>query len=293
MSNDLLDRITAEISKTGFPLELRAASYLRDRGYHVATNIYFVDKDEEKAREVDIRALKNVFLDNRRRAVRHCLLIECKKSSSRPWVFFTSEAASYDQTVTDTLCHGIDYDHWIPTMDDVREMQERHPWFRDSQRGRSFFEPFSSGGNDTNQTINKAILGAIKACIEAHQTNFAAGYVGMRNATFYYPIVVFDGELFIANLSGRDLVVTPTDSVLVSAHYRSAKYPDDQKHTVLVVRESAFNLAVQDLDDWLQYCAARLKAYPRCFAIPRRKPETAKRRRRASKTARTGTQAKR
>jgi hypothetical protein len=292
MSNDLLDRITAEITKTGFPLELRAASYLRERGYHVATNIYFVDKDEEKGREVDIRALKNDFLDTRR-VVRHCLLIECKKSSSRPWVFFTSEVASYDQNVTDILCHGIDYSHWLRTMTEAREMQERHPWFREPERGRSFFEPFSSGGTDTNQTINKAILGAIKACIEAHQTNFASDYVGVRNATFYYPIVVFDGELFTANLSGGDLVVRPTDSVLVSAHYRSAKYPDDQKHTVLIVRESAFNLAVQGLDEWLQYCAARFKAHPRCFATPRRQPERAKRRRREPKTARTGTQAKR
>jgi hypothetical protein len=53
--NDLHNKILAEIDKTGFPLELRLSKYLNDEGYLVANNIYYVDFDEGKGRELDFR----------------------------------------------------------------------------------------------------------------------------------------------------------------------------------------------------------------------------------------------
>lgn len=53
------DEIIEEIEKTGFPLELRVSKLLQDKGYYVANNLYFVDRDEGKGREIDARALKN------------------------------------------------------------------------------------------------------------------------------------------------------------------------------------------------------------------------------------------
>jgi hypothetical protein len=285
MSNDLLERVTAEIHKTGFPLELRVASFLRGVDYHVATNTYFVDKDEEKGREVDIRALKNQFLGGRA-AVRHCLLIECKKSASRPWVFFTSEAESYDQTLSAVICKGVNTEQWIRDFDEATELQERHPWFRETERGRSFFEPFSSGSVEGNTNIQKAVLGAIKALLEAHDTNFAASYIRYSNAIFYCPMVVLEGDLFIAKLSNSQLVVTPADQVLVSVHYRSSKYQEEGKHTVLVVRESAFERAIVALDDFLVYVAEQFNARPSCFAFPQHPPKAKRRRRQTSKRSR-------
>jgi hypothetical protein len=263
--SDFTQRIIADINKTGFALELRVAQHLRNRDYHVATNIYFVDRDEEKGREVDIRALKNSFFEAEgiRRAVRHCLLIECKKSVKRPWIFFTSAAVSYDQSLRGVLSRGVS-DTWIGTREESIKLREQHPWFREPDRGRSFYEGFSNDA-DANSSIQKAVLGAIKATIETHESDFAAGFSNLSNATFYYPIVVFQGELLRAYLSGSELVVTPVDHVLVSVHYRSTRYPSDDKHTVLVAREAAFPVAIEQLDDWLEICTEKFKIQPDCF----------------------------
>ena len=201
--SDFTERIIADINKTGFALELRVAQCLRSRDYHVATNIYFVDRDEEKGREVDIRALKNSFFEAAgvKHAVRHCLLIECKKSIKHPWIFFTSAAVSYDQTLRGVLCRGAS-DAWIRGREE--QMKGQHPWFHEPDRGRSFYEAFSNDAA-ANPSIQKAILGVVKATIEAHETEFAAAYPHMPNATFYYPLVVVEGNLLTAHLSGATM----------------------------------------------------------------------------------------
>jgi hypothetical protein len=268
---DIIQEIIADIGKTGFVLELRVGQSLRTRGYHVGTNLYFVDRDEEKGREVDIRALKNLFFetDNVKRAVRHCLLIECKKSVKRPWIFFTSPTGSYDQTLREVPSSGAS-DGWIGATGAT--VREGHPWFRIRERGRSFYEAFSNEA-EASPSIHKAVLGCVKALIETHEKDFAAGYSHMSNAIFYYPMVVLEGELFTAHLSDSDLIVTPVDQVLVSVHYRSSHYPRDDRHSVMVVRESAFPKVVDELDVWLQTCADRFEADSRLFLSVATKPD--------------------
>lgn len=142
MTGDLKTRIYDEVLKTGFPLELRTAHYLWSLRDHVAHNVYFLDRDEQKGREIDLRALKNVFFQKGqgRYAVRHCLLLECKKSISRPWVIFTSPAVSYDQDVSDIQTGGAKDGRWFePSLETHRTFQKQHPWFSTSDRGRSYF----------------------------------------------------------------------------------------------------------------------------------------------------------
>jgi hypothetical protein len=86
-----------------------------------------------------------------------------------PVDIFILPAVFYDQTVNRVLCLGVETGQWIRSMEEMAAMQKRHPWFRKPDRGRSFFEPFSSGGSEANQTIQKAILAAIKASLDAHK----------------------------------------------------------------------------------------------------------------------------
>jgi hypothetical protein len=57
--NDLQNKILAEIDKTGFPLKLRLSKYINDEGYLVASKEYYVNFDEGKGRELDLRELRN------------------------------------------------------------------------------------------------------------------------------------------------------------------------------------------------------------------------------------------
>lgn len=278
--SELIKKIVDDMQQTGFPLELRVARMFGSRDYYVATNVYFVDKDEEKGREIDMRTLKNAFFKVRGRTavVRHCLLIECKKSASHPWIFCVSPDASYDPTFTNVLSNGVHVrgSGWF-------EFGQRHPWFGQRDRGRSFFEAFTKG-ND--RSIQQAILASIKACIEAWESKFAGEYEEIYNAIFYYPVVIVDGELFVAHLEGSALSVEPADQVVVSVHYRSPRYQRDYKNTeydsqtVLVVRESFLPKAVDALDEWLVACAKQFES-ENWFAPLHRKTSPSSRRKRS------------
>jgi hypothetical protein len=274
MADDLKARVHQEIQKTGFPLELRTADYLQRRNYHVAHNVYFLDRDEGKGREIDLRGLKNAFFERggTRYAVRHCLLLECKKSVSRPWVVFTSPAVSYDQDVTQIQTGGAKDGQWfLPTSEeDLLRFEEAHPWFSTKQRGRSFFEPFG-GSSENNQAIFKALVSVVKALIDVRTSGFAARHPypgGMRDLAFYYPLVVLEGQLFTARLESSGLVVEEASAIPVSLYYRSPQYGDEEQYTVLITRETALQSEIERLDDWLLQTAAYLRDHTDRFMSP-------------------------
>jgi hypothetical protein len=197
-------KILEEITKTGFPLELRVADFLQRDGRYVANSLYYLDQDEGKGREIDLRALKNLFLDfylekhpsefDSPCSVRDCLLIECKKSN-KPWVIFTSAGTPYDNELFDLDCQGFDENAEWYTETFLTELEKVHPFATDKMRGRGHFEPFKGG--EGGEMIFKAITTVVKATIATRKNGFGAG---RGSVFFYYPLVVFDGLLFEAHL---------------------------------------------------------------------------------------------
>jgi hypothetical protein len=248
--DDLKDKILAEINKTGFPLELRVSKLLHGNGYHVANNLYYIDRDDNKGREVDIRALKNTVFEVEEISyfVRHCLLIECKRSTSKPWVIFTSPQTSYDHELHEVDCRGLaSADAWIS--DDLLDALERiHPFAALERRGRSYFEPFKS--TETGEAIFKSLTTAVKATVTTRDGGFAAG--GKQSICFYYPLVVFDGRLFEAHLGDNDdIAITEAGTIMVSFFYDSPSYKQE-KFTVPIVTEGYLDDFLSKLDSVLQ-----------------------------------------
>ena len=172
MSKGIEERIIEEISKTGFPLELRVSELLNKSDYYVANNLYYVDLDENKGREIDLRALKNLIFD--RYFVRHCLLIECKKSEDKPWVIFSSPITSYDSEYFAVPYAGMDIDRYPPSeFYPFDALESIHPFCKYPRRGRSFFEPFKN--KEASETIFKAIMTSVKASSAMRNGSFAAG----------------------------------------------------------------------------------------------------------------------
>src|SRR6266487_4258409 len=116
MADDLKKRdfetnLLEDINKTGFPLELRVSHELLTRGYYVENNVYYIDKDEQKGREIEISALKNSQSGPRQKPpewVRNRLLIECKKAQpEKPRVIFTSPVTAFDSYFKTILQTGV------------------------------------------------------------------------------------------------------------------------------------------------------------------------------------------
>lgn len=78
------------VKATGFPFEHFVAEKLRQHGWQIISNQYYVDDDENKPREIDILAYKAISLGDF--DLRTVVIISCKKSDSYHWVFLTRQA---------------------------------------------------------------------------------------------------------------------------------------------------------------------------------------------------------
>ena len=88
-AQDLNSRILAEIKNSGFPLELATFRDLHQAQWVVSPNLHF--RVGTEVQEIDAFALSPVREDNlepRGRATGTVLIVECKKSREKPWVFF-------------------------------------------------------------------------------------------------------------------------------------------------------------------------------------------------------------
>jgi hypothetical protein len=80
---------TAAIRKTGFVLENEVAVTLKNQGWSVISNKYYVDDSEESVREIDLVAYKVGKCANC--LVFTTLIISCKKSESNIWALLTRD----------------------------------------------------------------------------------------------------------------------------------------------------------------------------------------------------------
>lgn len=250
----LEDKILEEVKKTGFPLELRISQLLQDNRYYVANNLYFLDRDEGKGREVDLRALKNFECQRGGKVlkwVRHCLILECKKSSEKPWVILTSPTTSYDGGVAELECEGFNpldmQDNIDIYMEYLYELDRIHPFSKYERRGRSYFEAFKNLGSGS--VIFSALTTAVKAAIAGREDKFGASD---NSACYYYPMVVFDGRLFEAYLHSGKIQVQEVDSVMISFFYQSRQYEKEQ-FIVPVLTEGALKDFLLSLDKVLLF----------------------------------------
>jgi hypothetical protein len=262
---DLKEEILDEIEKTGFPLELRISNFLHENGHYVANNLYYIDRDEDKGREVDMRALKNfVFKDNDEEYyVRHCLLIECKRSD-KPWVIFTSPVTSYDMGGHSIDTEGFS-DTYLDSYDKEKDLifgklDKIHPFKSYLRRGRSYFEAFKD--KETGGAIFKALTTSVMATIAMRDEKFASGG---RNICFYYPIVLFEGKLFEAYYEHATMCIKEVDSAIVSFFYESAKYKRDN-FAVVVITEGTFVNFASKLDFVLSFWGEELRKNTKWFS---------------------------
>lgn len=260
------EQIRKRITEMGFPVELAVSDLLRRQGYFTANSLYYIDKDEGKGREIDIRALKNFSFQVKQHElfVRHVLLIECKRSvKGRPWVIFTSPANSYDPQMRDLSPKYVRSDRWVDALAPI--MRRVHPYYEPLRRGRAYAELFRE--NDETRgadPVYKALTTAVKATIAIKSSTFASG---PGNATFYYPIVVFDGEVWECHLESGELRVGQTQSAIVSFFYESPSYPSEP-HAVAVVCLSHFEHFVQGMDTVLETVGSHFQSNPDMIAHP-------------------------
>ena len=122
--------INEDILKTGFVSEMVVTAMLRNSGWVTFDHSYYVDKDENKGREIDAIAIKFAEAQGAKRkaGVRLVLSVEIKKSFHKPLVIFTAPRAQtehldgfFDTNLIHMSNQEIWFNHYIQTI-------QSHKW---------------------------------------------------------------------------------------------------------------------------------------------------------------------
>ena len=82
------DAVNKWLVETGYPLEMEVANEFRKAGFNVFQADYYVDPVTRDLREIDVVANRIDDLESVIHQLRFNVLIECKNSRDKPWLFF-------------------------------------------------------------------------------------------------------------------------------------------------------------------------------------------------------------
>lgn len=201
-----VDEVEEFLTKTGFILEMEVAELLRKKGFKVEVNKYFEDYDENKKREIDIIASKQIG------EITLILVVECKQSLVDDWIFICSDKrpARYYTYLKHTpslveprnskvVDHLHLFDHAMPSA------QNHVIKSRDKKKSTSIQV------DTCLEKLPKALVDLVRMKSTPHDRKI------------YLPIAVFSGDLFTAQYN-KKLQVKITDWVQYKSSFVSAAY---------------------------------------------------------------------
>ena len=208
MGKNLISKIKNELKKSGHPVSLRASIILNKKGWYVRNAPRYFNPNLKISREIDIVAQKkSIYVKN---AI-DVLIVECKKSKDYPWVFFrqnkfNTDVLSLNVDMAETT-EGAIYD-WLE-----KRVFKKHYYYR-----RPCYTYYFVANAKPDSKVSKQIFDATGQVLSAlsfyfvQRSNLISEYkLKPRVPTFFYPIIVFDGKMFEAEIKERNTNIKETN----------------------------------------------------------------------------------
>lgn len=198
--------------KTGFPFEMSVAKIFRESGYEVEINPFFLDLEEDKMREIDIIAKKEIS------GINATFIVECKQSGRDAWIFIAPEnnPPRYWKYV----------EKYTPEIDKFEDMKKCFS-------GLYFFDrkiPLANNYitfNGTKQSESVAINDAVKKSIKGTISTMAEHKYDYDEVgrTIFFSTIFFSGDIFLATYN-KSLSVKRENHLLLKNNFVSSAYND-------------------------------------------------------------------
>ena len=172
------------IKKTGFPLEMEAATSFKKANFDVLQSFVYPDPQQNKGREIDVIAHDPDWMG----IIEISFVLECK-SSSKPWVVLTSEDTLPDRNklltfaITSEAAKEVMTDHWMndgPLKSIINSLKIKGYGFRQAL------------GNKNDKAYS-AVINVAKACTDITTKRETSR---IPTIAFAFPIIVIDSPLF-------------------------------------------------------------------------------------------------
>ena len=186
------------IENSGHPVCIKASNILAKNGWYVKNAPRYTNDKAKPLSEVDIYAWrKSNFIKD----VDDALVIECKKSKSHPWIFFK-------QGVLNTNVYSLNIvennDGYIYDYINKNSLFQKHYYYN---KNLSTYNLVGLSNPDNKE--GKAIYDAVGQVLNAtfFYINQLTKFYNSRKlninfSNLYYPIIVVDGALYEAEISG-------------------------------------------------------------------------------------------
>ncbi|GIK39632.1 MAG: hypothetical protein BroJett011_34650 [Chloroflexota bacterium] len=260
------EKIAKWLKQQGYPLEMSVAQHFHGAGFKVIQSDFYLDSETGTHREIDVRAerFQRISQSGYVLIMRVGCDIECKLSQEKPWILFTSNDRTIEQSwissenaVTSNIGDLILYD-----LDD--EVQAVLPSFLDKNSKKRVAYGLTQAFTGGQDVPYKAITSAFKAAV-SHAT-----YLDKYNVTILseprknniylnivFPIVVVGGRLFETYLDDNgNLIIQETKAGILhwNGPLANKNNPVIYLFTESVIRELA-QIMNEKADRFFAHCA--------------------------------------
>lgn len=244
--------IREQVTKSGFPLEIAIYTCLEQHDWLPFSNNYYFDVDEKAEREIDITALPPPEVGHDGRLVDLTapytldieLAIECKKSTTHAWVFFTAptnscyfyrgqtldfiqmrtknyESSFFDRILprpdTAGLLHYSKFDRVATNYTEVKLQDEK-------------------GGPDQIFTACNQLTKFIAYSFQQSMRRIERSLSTRRVMIMFFPVIVFDGIFYEATLDANSsIVLARRRHLLLSRRSRWSFAPEEERSFLIDV----------------------------------------------------------
>ena len=245
--------ILNEIKKSGFPLELNVVEKLRSNNYLTFPNLTFIDS-QKNLHEIDvIGMLVGGDKDWKYGIIDVSLIIECKQSKEKPWIFFEEvfDPMTAFGLVPKLSCVSdlsVDYPVNSLLLGSANSSMHKHHYEQKIPISRTFFEAFKK--QDTKSDIYKSILSVLYA-----HTYFKEWFLSgkkttkedkMKRSTIIHPVIILEGDLIVATKTRDSFSLNSVNHLFLRTidNITNTKYsffPSDNETIIDVIKYSYLN----------------------------------------------------
>jgi len=268
MEEEFKNRLSKYIKEdTGYLEELKVANIFSKAGWGIRHSNYYLDKDEEKGREIDIFAYKSNFIKNNRleesMSIHINLVCEVKKSTKKPWIIFSTKKSPSDNF----FGLGIYYEKNMKNIVEqkIGNSVDRNSSISNFERiGETYCEAFvyKTGKNDNQSQIFKSLTSSTKASeyfLSIRKSNLLLNVISPKSIEFFEPVIVFKGQMFEAYLNDQDeLELNEINHIPIIFNRISPNY-DRHDYLVDVVRVEELSNLLAEKEKWFNAIIKKIK----------------------------------
>lgn len=259
----LQDHLLSKVKKSGYPLEIEVSSILEHESFVVFNSQYYFDEEAKQGRDIDIYAIPIFEIHDRLLPLRLStdLVIECKKSETHAWVFYTrpripmsgiymsgqfrTTVPKPEGDITKSFewllqqhCLDLHYDDFAQiaiAYDEIKKRKMDAESGRDRKNGSSrkeIFEAINQLVKFTNYEMHKTHerIARVKQSRRHHQ----------EIVTLFFPIVVFDGDMFEVFFDVGEPRLERRKHMILGTHYRCPYCENVESYTIDIVHRPYF-----------------------------------------------------